>query len=105
MNFHNSSDEELALLALRQPECYDFLILRHRLSLINFIYFKYTRSLPEAEDIVQEAHIKAYINLASFDATRKWKTWLFRIAINVTKSFLNKIKTLDSQCSLFQLRQ
>jgi RNA polymerase sigma-70 factor (ECF subfamily) len=37
---------------------------------------------PEAEDASQEAFIRAYANLASYDRTRSFKTWLFSIASN-----------------------
>ncbi len=43
----------------------------------------------EAEDVVQEVFLKAYINIYSFDATRKFSSWLYRIAHN---EFINAIK-------------
>lgn len=36
----------------------------------------------EAEDAAQEAFIRAYSNLASYDRGRSFKTWLFSIASN-----------------------
>lgn len=41
------------------------------------------RSLPEAEDIAQEAFIKAFRHLSSFDASRRFSAWLLKIARNV----------------------
>lgn len=43
----------------------------------------------EAEDVVQEVFLKAYTNIYSFDATRKFSSWLYRIAHN---EFINAIK-------------
>jgi len=41
------------------------------------------RSLTEAEDIAQEAFIKAFRHLSSFDTGRRFSAWLLRIARNV----------------------
>ncbi|MCY8334374.1 sigma-70 family RNA polymerase sigma factor, partial [Bacillus spizizenii] len=37
-------------------------------------------NVHEAEDIAQEAFIRAYVNIDSFDINRKFSTWLYRIA-------------------------
>lgn len=46
----------------------------------------------EAEDIAQEAFIRAYMNIDSFDNRRKFSTWLYRIATNLTIDRLRKRK-------------
>lgn len=46
----------------------------------------------EAEELAQEAFIRAYINIHSFDDSRKFSTWLYRIATNVTIDRLRKRK-------------
>ncbi|WHX25391.1 RNA polymerase sigma factor SigW [Virgibacillus halodenitrificans] len=54
----------------------------------------------EAEDIAQEAFIRAYINIESFDEQRKFSTWLYRIATNLTIDRIRKRKPdfyLDSK--------
>ena len=43
----------------------------------------------DAEDLVQQVFIKAYINIQSFDIKKKFSPWLYRIAHN---EFLNAIK-------------
>ena len=43
---------------------------------------KFLLDADEAEDVVQEAFIKAYINIQSFDASRKFSSWIYRIAHN-----------------------
>ena len=35
-----------------------------------------------AEDLAQETFVKAYLKLAAFDTTRRFSSWLFRIAHN-----------------------
>src|SRR5699024_8991644 len=46
----------------------------------------------EAEDMAQEAFIRAYVNIHSFDDNRKFSTWLFRIATNLSIDRLRKKK-------------
>jgi len=43
----------------------------------------------DAEDVVQEAFIKAFTNIRSFDVARKFSPWIYRIAHN---EFINAIK-------------
>jgi RNA polymerase sigma-70 factor, ECF subfamily len=43
----------------------------------------------EGKDVVQEVFIKAYVNIKSFDATRRFSPWIYRIAHN---EFVNGIK-------------
>jgi RNA polymerase sigma-70 factor, ECF subfamily len=37
-----------------------------------------------AEDLAQETFVKAYLKLAAFDTSRRFSSWLFRIAHNTT---------------------
>src|SRR5690625_5284769 len=46
----------------------------------------------EAEDIAQEAFIRAYVNIHSFDEKRKFSSWLYRIATNLSIDRLRKRK-------------
>ncbi len=52
----------------------------------NRLLYRTARSIlrddEEAEDVLQEAYIKAYFKLASFNGQSKLSTWLVRIVIN-----------------------
>ena len=50
---------------------------------------KFLRDPDDAKDIVQEVFIKAYENIQSFDAARRFSPWVYRIAHN---EFVNAIK-------------
>ena len=43
----------------------------------------------EGKDIVQDVFIKAYVNIQSFDTSRRFSPWIYRIAHN---EFVNNIK-------------
>lgn len=49
-------------------------------------------NMHEAEDIAQEAFIRAYVNIDTFDERRKFSTWLYRIATNLTIDRIRKRK-------------
>jgi RNA polymerase sigma-70 factor, ECF subfamily len=56
----------------------------------------------EAEDIAQEAFIRAYVNIKSFNQELKFSTWLFRIATNLCIDRMRKKKPdyyLDAEVS------
>ncbi len=44
----------------------------------------------DANDLVQNTFIKAWMNIDSFQGKSKVSTWLYRIAINETLTFINK---------------
>lgn len=61
---------------------FEILIRRHNQRL-----FRVARSIVrndnEAEDVVQEAHVRAYQNLDRFEGRSQYSTWLTKIAIRV----------------------
>jgi RNA polymerase sigma-70 factor (ECF subfamily) len=44
----------------------------------------------DADDIVQNTFVKAWMNIDSFQGRSRISTWLYRIAINETLTFLNR---------------
>lgn len=56
------------------------------------ICFRMLGNRHEAEDIAQEAFIRAYINIHSYDEDRKFSTWLYRIATNLSIDRIRKKK-------------
>lgn len=56
------------------------------------VSYRMVGNVHEAQDIAQEAFLRAYTNLDRFDMERKFSTWLFRIATNVAIDRLRKKK-------------
>lgn len=56
------------------------------------ICFRMLWDRHEAEDAAQEAFIKAFINIHSYDPKRKFVTWLYRIATNLCIDRIRKKK-------------
>ncbi|EST10301.1 RNA polymerase sigma factor SigW [Sporolactobacillus laevolacticus] len=57
------------------------------------ICFRMVGNTQEAEDLSQEAFIRAYNHIDQYDHERKFSTWLFRIATNLSIDFLRRRKT------------
>ena len=56
------------------------------------ICYRMLGNKQEAEDIAQEAFVRAYINLHSYDQKRKFSTWIYRIATNLCIDRIRKKK-------------
>ncbi|MGO4890572.1 RNA polymerase sigma factor SigW [Anaerobacillus sp. MEB173] len=56
------------------------------------ISYRMVGNSHEAQDIAQEAFLRAYTNIHSYDHNRKFSTWLFRIATNLSIDRLRKKK-------------
>jgi RNA polymerase sigma-70 factor (ECF subfamily) len=57
----------------------------------------YVKSETEAEDIAQEAFIKAYRSLATFRAEAKFSTWLISITLNEARGRLRRKANLREE--------
>ncbi|MGA0705324.1 MAG: RNA polymerase sigma factor RpoE [Steroidobacteraceae bacterium] len=66
---------------------YDALVLKYQHKVLKLVR-RYIRDQSEAEDVVQDAFIKAYRALPNFRGDSAFYTWLYRIAINTAKNSL-----------------
>lgn len=64
---------------------FDALVLKYQHKVVKLV-LRYVRSPAEAEDVAQEAFIKAYRALPQFRGDSAFYTWLYRIAINTAKN-------------------
>jgi len=64
---------------------FDALVLKYQHKVVKLV-MRYVRNPAEAEDITQEAFIKAYRALPQFRGDSAFYTWLYRIAINTAKN-------------------
>ena len=70
---------------------YDELVKRYQQRIYATIYHM-TSNHEDANDLAQEAFIKAYSALKSFKGGSSFYTWLYRIAVNKTINFLKQRK-------------
>ncbi|MDO8697498.1 MAG: RNA polymerase sigma factor RpoE [Pseudomonas sp.] len=66
---------------------FDLLVLKYQHKILGLVV-RFVRDPHEAQDVAQEAFIKAYRALANFRGDSAFYTWLYRIAINTAKNYL-----------------
>mgnify|MGYP001326106137 FL=1 len=90
----NKKDADLALVRRAKRGDYgafDLLVLKYQSRTIG-LAMKFVQDTQLAEDISQEAFIKAYKSLKSFREESAFYTWLYRITANTAKNYLTSRK-------------
>ena len=83
------TDEELAMLTQEgKTEAFNFLVERYEEILLRYGK-RFLFNHENIKDVVQDVFIKAYENIQSFDSSRRFSPWIYRIAHN---NFINIIK-------------
>ena len=68
-------------------KAFDLLVLKYQHRIIKLV-MRYVRDRTDAEDVAQEAFLKAYRALPNFRGDSAFYTWMYRIAINTAKNHL-----------------
>lgn len=90
----NPRAEEMDLVKRAQQGdmgAYDDLVRRYQERIYATVYHM-TSNHEDANDLAQEAFIKAYQALKSFKGGSSFYTWIYRIAVNKTINFLKQRK-------------
>jgi len=88
----NLTDEELVhLVCTKDQELYREVVHRYQDKLMRYATYL-IRDDARATDVVQEAFIKAFINLRSFNPKKKFSSWIYRIVHNEAINNIKKHK-------------
>ncbi|NOS90002.1 MAG: RNA polymerase sigma factor RpoE [Methylococcaceae bacterium] len=92
MSSHTRNSEQLDEDLVRRVQqgdksAFDLLVIKYQHKIIQLVN-RYVKDPSEAQDVAQEAFIKAYRALGSFRGDSAFYTWLYRIAINTAKNYL-----------------
>jgi RNA polymerase sigma-70 factor, ECF subfamily len=99
------SDEHLLGLSLERPSVFAELVLRYESAFVRKAH-SILKSREDAEDIVQEAFTKIYLNAHRFEDVHgaSFKSWAYKILINTAltqyqrnKRRFGKVATLDPE--------
>jgi RNA polymerase sigma-70 factor (ECF subfamily) len=89
MDVKKLTDENLAVfIQENNGKSFEELIDRFEKPLLRYA-FRLSGDMDMSEDIIQESFISAYKNINSFDASRKFSSWIYRITHNFA---INNIK-------------
>jgi RNA polymerase sigma-70 factor (ECF subfamily) len=94
-----SIDEQelIAQIVSGDQELYSTLIDRYKDALYRHCFY-IVRDEDVAEDMAQEAFIKAFVHLSKYDAAKaSYKTWVFTIATRECMTYLRRNKPLPLQ--------
>jgi RNA polymerase sigma-70 factor (ECF subfamily) len=85
-----ATDEDLVAAAkLGDRQAFAELWGRHSNTAFRVAY-RITKNRSDAEDVIQDAWMKAYVHLQTFDGRAKFSTWITRIAINSALMMLRR---------------
>lgn len=91
------SDEKIVgLIVAGDKEKYGEIIERYQGKLFGYIKNLTNQNTMEVEDLVEDTLISAYQNLNGFDTSKKFSSWIYRIAHNKVVDFFKK-KQIKSQ--------
>ena len=65
---------------------FEYLVQKYRRSMIGFMY-RMSHNAAAAEDLAQEVFLRVYRSRASYEASAKFTTWLYRIATNLAVNY------------------
>ena len=87
----STATDNVLIEAARSGDLPAFVELWTRHSKIAFkMAYRITGNQDDADDVVQDACLRAYVHLNTFDRRSKFSTWLTRIAINSALGILRK---------------
>ncbi len=90
---HTRTDAELVERALSggsgAEEAYADLLARYERPVFTLV-LRMVRDRTLAEDLAQDAFVKAFSKLATYDPARKFSSWLFKVAHNTTIDHLRR---------------
>ena len=90
------SDEKIVeIVRSKDKEQYAEIIRRYQVRLMRYATYLVGES-HTAADVVQEAFIKAFINLNGFDLKKKFSSWIYRIVHNEAMNVISKDKKKES---------
>ena len=85
---HADSDQQLVERVQRGDKtAFDLLVRKYQHKIVKLVT-RYVHDSTEAQDVAQEAFIKAYRAIHGFRGDSAFYTWLYRIAINTAKNHL-----------------
>ncbi|ORU92959.1 MAG: RNA polymerase sigma factor RpoE [Cycloclasticus sp. symbiont of Poecilosclerida sp. N] len=85
----SDADDQLLIEMIKEgnKKAFDKLVIKYQQRIIQLVA-RYVKDTSEAQDVAQEAFIKAYKALPNFRGESAFYTWLYRIAVNTAKNYL-----------------
>jgi RNA polymerase sigma-70 factor (ECF subfamily) len=103
LTFQQRDEDEELVLQVRNGDrtAFDKLFERHKTYVYNVCY-RMLGSMEDARDATQNAFIRAFTSLPNFRGCSSFRTWIYRIAINVAVDISKRQKKAKTQLVMEQ---
>jgi RNA polymerase sigma-70 factor (ECF subfamily) len=88
VNMGQSDRATIKAILAGDKEAYGALVVRHSATLFRMAY-RITGNAADADDVVQDAFLRGYLKLETFEWRSEFGTWIYRIAVHCA---LDKVK-------------
>ncbi len=78
------------------PGAFSELVKRHQKGVVRVV-LRFLKDVDQAQDVAQETFIKAFDKLHTFQGRASFKSWLYQIAINLSKNKLRESQKQTTQ--------
>ena len=98
--FELLTDAEIMLrVKAGDDSAFDHLVGKFRRPLVGFLY-RMARSHAVAEELAQEVFLRVYRSRATYRASAKFTTWMYRIAVNLAVNYARDTRGRRGEVSL-----
>jgi RNA polymerase sigma-70 factor (ECF subfamily) len=96
--YNSIESDEVLIARVKKGDCEAFnpLVERYKMPLYKVLY-RMVHNRDDAEDLVEEAFIKAYRAISRFDLKRSFYAWICRIAVNNAINYIKKERRAQVQ--------
>jgi RNA polymerase sigma-70 factor (ECF subfamily) len=84
---HDSDRAAISAVTSGDPHAFRALVDRHS-RYVHRVAYRLTGNASDAEDVVQEAFLKAFRQLSRFEARADFRTWIHKITVNCAIDFI-----------------
>lgn len=95
-NFSAASDQEIVSRVLAGDTLLFEILMRRYNQLLYRVARSILRDDGEAEDVMQDAYVRAYEHLGQFEGRSEFRTWLTRIAVHEALARVRRQKRFES---------
>jgi RNA polymerase sigma-70 factor, ECF subfamily len=91
--FRMDKNDQVAIRAVLSgdKDAYEALVVGHSARLFR-VAFRITGNQADAEDVVQEAFLRGYRKLESFESRSDFGTWIYRIAVRCALNKIDRVR-------------
>ena len=100
VNNAHAEDAALVEAALGNLDKFESLVEKYESPLLRYILRISNLNTADAEDVLQEVFLNSWTNLKRYRADLPFRSWIYRIAHNVTISTIRKHKSRDMDTSV-----